>query len=169
MIVSDAGQAKVFVINIVFGMLCIMLYDVLGVCVNRAERSKKFVVLTDCVYLVGAFVLMLFASVKYNLGAFRYYQVMALLSGMLLYKAIFSHIVKKVAAVLSGVSVYIFKLLFALIRKPVMLLLRALFTVTDAAENRIIFFCHKAKRRADKVKLKNKRKQKNVKKRLEMI
>lgn len=169
MIVSDEGQAKVFLINIIFGMLCIFLFDIFRVPMKRWGKTKCAVMLLDGLYILSVFSLILFSMVKYNLGALRYYQIFALGTGMLLYKAVLSSFFQKVIEKSAKAGGRIFKTLLKLVWKPVSLFLRCVFSLGAFVEEKLIQTFGKIKKKALKVKLKQHKKKKTVKKRLKMI
>ena len=169
MIVSDEGQAKVFLIYIALGMLCIILADCFFVLRRRFGKTKLRVNVLDGVYYVIAFGLILYAGVRFNFGALRYYQLFALGIGMLLQKLLFSKLTR---IAFDAVLVLFLKLAACIIRvlwKITAFVLRGVFFVTDFFEQKTMRVCHKVKRYGDKVKVKRQKKKKTVKKRLRMI
>ncbi len=169
MIVSDEGQAKVFFINILFGMLCILLFDIFRIPMKRWGKTKSAVILLDGLYILSVFSLILFSMVRYNLGALRYYQVFALGAGMLLYKAILSDFLQKVIEKSVKLGNKFLIALLKMLWKPVSLFLRCVFSVGAFVETKLVQLASKMKKKAKKVKLKKQKKKKTVKKRLKMI
>ncbi len=169
MIVSDEGQAKVFLIYILFGMLCIMLADFFYVIRKHSGGSKVKINVLDAVYYTIIFLLILYAGVRFNFGALRYYQLFALVLGMAVHKLLFSKISRKVFEFLLAIFIRLAIVLIKIVWKAVAFVLRCFFSVTEFLERKIMRVCHKAKRYADKVKVKRRKKKKTVKKRLKMI
>lgn len=169
MIVSDEGQAKVFLIYILFGMLCIILADCFCVLRGHFGTTKARVNLLDALYYLTAFVMILYAGVRFNFGALRYYQFFALGIGMVLQKLLFSHVTR---IVFDFVLVFVLRIAGCLLRimwKIIMTVLKGVFAVTDFCEQKILQMCRKVKKYRDKVKVKRQKKKKTVKKRLKMI
>lgn len=169
MIVSDEGQARVFLIYILFGIGCIMLSDLFGIFIKRFGSTRARVNMLDILYFAMAFCLILYAGVKFNFGALRYYQLFGLVIGMVMQKLLFSGICRKGFEVLVSVCISIGRLVIRNIWRIISLTLHLVFTMTDFIEDKIMFFCRKASARAKKVKMKKAKKKKTVKKRLEMI
>lgn len=169
MIVSDEGQAKVFLIYILFGIICIALADLFYVLRKKFAVTNVSVNMLDGIYYIMAFALILYAGVKFNFGAVRYYQIFALVTGMVIHKLLFSGILRKVLEILLTVLFGFMKKLVRITAKCVMFVLRGLFSFTGFFERKIIKVCHKAKKYVIKVNVKRKKKKKTVKKRLKMI
>lgn len=169
MIVSDEGQAKVFLIYILFGMLCIMLSDLFFVLKKRFGVSGAKANILDGIYYILVFLIILYAGVHFNLGALRYYQIMALLLGMAIYKLFFSRMFVKVIEFAVNALLNIAGFVFKCIWKAVEFVLRGFFSFAEFFEGNIMRVCHKVRRYADKVKVKREKKKKTVKKRLKMI
>lgn len=169
MIVSDAGQGRVFLINIGFGVLCVILFDMFYIFVKRYGASRRRVLLFDGVYILITFCLVLFSAVKYNMGALRYYQFLGIIAGALLWWLCFSgierRIMEKLFILFRGTAVLMLKVL----KLPILLTLRIIFTPIVYFEGKILSLFNKMIKKAKKVKIKSKNKKKTVKKRLEMI
>lgn len=169
MIVSDMGQAKVFLIYILFGMLCVMLFDLFRVLTKRCGTTKLKVNILDGLYFLIAFCIILYAGVRFNLGALRYYQVFGLLIGMAVHKMLFSGIDRKLFELGFTVGGKLIRFIVKVLWAPVSWVLRLGFSLTEFIEEKILYVCHKLNRRAKKMKIKNQKKKKTVKKRLKMI
>ncbi|MBR5535875.1 MAG: hypothetical protein IKU60_04420 [Clostridia bacterium] len=169
MIVSDEGQARVFLIYIIFGIICIMLSDLFRVVIKRFGATRVKINIFDTVYFFITFCLILYAGVKFNFGALRYYQLFGLVLGMAVQKLLLSEVCERVFDFLLSVFLKVFGFVLKIIRKAVMLVLRLIFTVTEYIEGKIMIICHKLAVRAKKVKIKKEKKKKTVKKRLKMI
>lgn len=169
MIVSDEGQAKVFLIYILFGMLCIMLSNLFFVLKKRFGVSGVKINILDGIYYILVFLIIFYAGVRFNLGALRYYQIMALLLGMAIYKLFFSRMVVKVIELAVNALLKLTGFVFKCIWRAVEFVLRGFFSLAEFFERKIMRVCHKARRYTDKVKVKREKKKKTVKKRLKMI
>lgn len=169
MIVSDTGQARVFLIYIIFGMMCVALYDLFYVLSKRYGKTKLLLNLFDVCYLASTFCLLLFAGVRFNLGALRYYQIFGLLAGICFHRGLFSKMEKKLFDLLLTLGGKITRFAVRLLWRPVSFLLRGVFSLIDFIEDRLIFMCHKLNNRAKKVKTKSCKKKKTVKKRVKLI
>lgn len=169
MIVSDGGQAKVFLIYILFGIGCMLLSDLFYVFRKYLGTTKWQINILDALYFVAAFFLVLYAGVKFNLGALRYYQIFGLAGGMAIHKLLFSILCRKCLDTFFVAAVKCGAFLARLSWKAACFILGCLFAVTDFFEAKIIRWCHKAKKRTKKVKMKRQKQRKTVKKRLKMI
>lgn len=169
MIVSDGGQAKVFLIYILFGIGCMLLSDLFYVFRKYLGNTKWQINVLDALYFVAAFFLVLYAGVKFNLGALRYYQLFGLAGGMAIHKLMFSILCRKCLDILFVAAVKCTAFFAKRLWKAAAFILGCLFSVTDFFEAKTLRWCHKAKKRAKKVKIKKQKQQKTVKKRLKMI
>ena len=169
MIVSDVGQARVFLINIAFGVICIMLFDMFGAIVKKYGKTAFVINAVDIIYFSIAFLIIFYAVVKFNFGALRYYQIMGLLLGMVVWYTLFSRIERKVFSYLIEKAIVLTKLCTKCICKPIMFVLRVILTPLVYIETKFVKLSEKLKRRKEKI-IKNRRKtQKSVKKRRKMI
>lgn len=169
MIVSDAGQARVFLINIVFGIVCIMLFDLFGVIVKKCGKTTFVINAADIIYFSIAFLLIFYAGVKFNFGALRYYQIMGLLLGMVVWYTLFSRIERKVFSYLIEKAVILIKLCTKCIYAPIMFVLRVILTPLVYVETKFVKLLEKVKRKKEKIIKNRKKTKKSVKKRREMI
>lgn len=166
MIVSDAGQARVFFINIAFGIACVILYDFFSVVTKKYVKSSLMINLVDVLYFAMAFLIIFFAGVKYNFGALRYYQIMGLLFGMGVWYGFFSRIDEIVFEYFTEKFLVLAKLCGKIIYKPTMFSLRVLVTPIAFAEEKTLAFFGKLKRkRAKVIKRREKIKKTNIKRR----
>ncbi len=169
MIVSDSAQARVFLIYVLVGIGCIMLSDCFFVLRKYFGKGKWHTNLIDAIYFLLAFLLVLYAGVRFNLGAFRYYQLMGLLMGMAIQKLMLSAVCRTVFDVMFVFTVRCTACVAGFLWKGAAFVLGLFFQTTDFVENKTLHFCKKVKKRATKVKLKKQKGQKTVKKRLKMI
>ncbi len=169
MIVSDAGQARVFLINIAFGIICIMLFDLFGAIVKRYGKTAFIINAVDIVYFSIAFLLILYAGVKFNFGALRYYQIMGLILGMTVWYVLFSRVERKFFSYLMDKALIMAKLCLKCIYAPIMLVLRLILTPLMYIETKFVKLSEKLKRKQEKIKNNRRKTQKNVKKRRKML
>lgn len=169
MIVSDEGQARVFVIYILFGMLCIALADCFWVLRGHFGTTRARVNILDGLYYIIAFVIILYAGVKYNFGALRYYQLFALGIGMMVQKLVLSHITRRIFDFVLVYTLRAAAWVLRLVWRIVMIFLKGAFAFTDFCEQKMLRYGHKVKKYHDKVKIKRQKNKKTVKKRLRMI
>ena len=169
MIVSDGGQAKVFLLYILFGIGCMLLSDLFYVFRKYFGNTRLKINILDALYFALAFLLVLYAGVKFNLGALRYYQLFGLVGGMVIYKLLFSTMCRKYLDALFIAVLKCSAFLARCLWKAAAFVLGCLFSVTDFFEAKTLKWCHKAKKRAGKVKIKRQKQRKTVKKRLKMI
>ncbi len=168
MTVSPVGQGRVFLINILFGMLCVILFDFFWVLRRRYGKSIVIINAMDGIYFVIAFALVLFAGVKFNFGALRYYQIIGLFMGMGI-QSLFSRLTRRILEKLYGFLVRIIKIFGKLIIKPNLFILRLVLSPLCFFENQAIRLSSKIHKKYNKVKLKRIKKKKTVKKRIKMI
>ncbi len=169
MIVSDAGQARVFFINIAFGIVCVMLYDLFSVLRKKYIKSQLGINISDTAYFAMAFLIIFYAGVKYNFGALRYYQIMGLLFGMGVWYGFFSRSDEIVFEYLTEKIVLLAKVCAKIIYKPTMLVLRIIITPIAFAEEKTVAFFAKLNRKKAKVMKRRKKIKKTNKKRRKMI
>lgn len=169
MIVSDEGQARVFLIFILFGMLCVMLADFFYVLRMRYGRTKAQVNLLDALFYSFAFLIILYAGVRFNFGALRYYQIFALGIGMIAHKLVFSNAERKAFDVIVAFVIKCVTIVLKITWKIIAFLLRGFFACVDCFEQKIMHACHKVMKYRGKVKKKRQKMKKTVKKRLRMI
>lgn len=169
MIVSDSAQARVFLIYILVGAMCIMLSDCFYVFRKYFGKRKWHINLIDAIYFVLAFILVLYAGVRFNMGALRYYQLMGLLLGMAMQKLLLSRVCRNLFDVFFVFTVRCAARLAGFVWKGAVFVLGLFFSATDFIEHKTLHFCKKVKKRATKVKIKKQKQHKTVKKRLKMI
>ena len=168
MIVSSVGQGKVFLLNILFGMLCVLIFDFFYVLRKKYGRNTIIINALDGIYFLLAFLLVLYAGVKFNFGALRYYQLTGLMIGGCI-QYLFSPVVRKqlvkVYDVLCKIGLFAMKITI----KPAIFILRLLLTPACFIENKTIKMGEKLAKRYKKVKEKGIKAKKTVKKRIKMI
>ncbi len=169
MIVSDMGQARVFLINILFGMLCVAIYDLFYIVANRCIKGRLWTNLTDAIYLFVTFCALLYAGIKFNLGALRYYQIFGLLAGIFIQSSVFSKVERKLFDFLFKAAGKGMLFIVRCVWFPVSFVLRGIFTFTEFLEDKAVYVGHKINKKVKKVKIKNTKKKKTVKKRFKMI
>lgn len=169
MIVSDAGQARVFIINILVGMLCVVLFDFFGALVKRYGKSPLIINLMDIGLYITVFCLVLFAGVKFNFGALRYYQIIGIGLGCIIHKCLFSKVEKKLFEKLLVIFEKGIKLVKKLISVPLIFILRIVFTPVVFVENKLMNMSSKCKKKLAKANKKRKKTKKNIKKRMKML
>ena len=169
MIVSDAGQAKVFLINVLCGMFCVGLFDLFAVTLKSKKRGILWLNAVDAIYYLVAFVLVFYVGIKYNFGAFRYYQLCGLLLGIFLHVFLFSKIERKIFDALFRIIKKTISILKKITLKPLLFILRVIMTPILFGEGKILDAAHKCKKR---IKMEDKRKEKvkkTIKKRIKML
>ncbi len=169
MMVSDSGQARVFLINIAFGIICVMLFDLFGAIVKKYGKTTFIINAVDIVYFSIAFLLILYAGVKFNFGALRYYQIMGLLLGAGVWYALFSRFERKVFAYLIEKGIILAKMCMKCICVPIIFVLRVILTPLVYIETKFVKLSEKLKRTKEKIIKNRKKTQKSMKKRSKMI
>lgn len=168
MIVSDAGQGKVFLLNILFGMLCVILFDFFYVLRQRYGKNIIIINALDGLYFVLAFLIILFAGVKFNFGALRYYQILGLGIGIL-FQSLFSRLTRRILSALYSAVLVLIKTLKKILVKPWLFLLRLILSPLCFLEQKSIKAWEKTVKKQNKLKIKREKKKKTVKKRIKMI
>lgn len=168
MIVSSLGQGRVFLLNVLFGMLCVIIFDFFYVLRRRYGKNIIIINALDGMYFIIAFLIILFAGVKYNFGAVRYYQIIGLLIGIL-FQSLFSGINRRFLWALYDIAAKIVKTLKKLLLKPLIFLLRIILSPLYFLEEKSISFARKVAKRRKKRKNIRKKNKKTVKKRIKMI
>ena len=168
MTVSSIGQGKVFLINILFGMLCVILFDLFYVI--RKKYGKNIVIINalDGLYFISAFFILLFAGIKFNFGALRYYQIIGIIVGIL-FQSLFSGTSRKVLEKIYNICVKISKIVKKVIVKPWLFILRLILSPLYFFEEKSIQIGDKIAKRQKKIKNRRRKKKKTVKKRIKMI
>lgn len=169
MIVSDYGQARVFVINVIFGIMCVVFFDFCSAMGKRYGKTTIVINIIDLLYYLCAFAAIFYAGVKYNFGAFRYYQLLGLLLGMVGWYVLFSRMERRLMLFLTDKIIIIFKTVAKALLKPVLFLVRLVFTPLVYAEEQEIKMSKKINKRLEKIAKKRKKSTENVKKRLKMM
>ena len=168
MTVSPTGQGKVFLINICFGLVCILLFDFIYVVRKKHNIGKAITNILDAVYFLVVFFAVLYANIKFNFGAVRYYQFMGLLAGSVT-GLFFSSVTRKVLEKIYQGFLKCVKFAIKLVYKPVMFLLRVVLSPLFFFEAKMISMGEKVSKRCKKLKIKRKKSAETVKKRIKMI
>ena len=168
MIVSTIGQGRVFLLNILFGMLCMLIFDFFYVLRQRYGKNIIIINALDGLYFIVAFLLILFAGVKYNFGALRYYQIIGILVGIL-FQSLFSGINRKILGAVYDVGAKVCKVIQKILVKPWIFLLRLILSPLCFLEEKYISFTKKLAKKRKKLKNVKKKNKKTVKKRIKMI
>lgn len=169
MTVSDAGQAKVFLLNILFGIICVVIFDFFRALRRRGGKNSLYENVIDAVSFGCIFFLLLFVGVKYNFGAMRYYQIMGLCIGAFLNILLlsrfevrfFEHMLSFFAATgRFGAKAALF---------PLLLIVKILAPPLLAFENAVLRFCAFLRRKSAQVGRKRLKNKKIIKKRMKML
>lgn len=168
MTVSPVGQGKVFLVNILFGMLCVILFDLFWVLRKKWGKTIVIINILDGVYFLIAFLVILFAGVKFNFGALRYYQIIGLLTGAAI-QSFFSLFARKILEKAYDIALRIIRIVLKGIIKPCVFLLQLVLSPIVYIEDVIMRLSGKINRKYKKVKAKGAKKKKTVKKRIKMI
>ena len=169
MIVSDTGQARVFLINIIFGILCVVLFDVFYVLTKKYGNTKLKTNLFDICCFAVIFCVLFFAGVKYNFGALRYYQILGIGAGVVFWGLVVS---SKERFVIEKLYEFLCKAVKVLVKigiAPILLLIKIIFVPIDRFEKGTIKIGEKYAKKIEKYKKRRKKHNKTVKKRLKML
>lgn len=123
-------QLFLFIVFFIVGGVFALLYDALKVSGKFAPRWSFFVVLKDIVFWLVVTVTMFCVCLKFNDGEFRFYMLIGVVSGALLYFKTISRLVvlvlgfiadciKKTISVVFGILLFPVKVLVKIINKPV--------------------------------------------------
>ncbi len=169
MMVSDPAQAKVFGINILFGMALVMIYDIFRAVRRTGGKSGLYVNLMDITYFVFAFFAIFFAGVKYNFGALRYYQIMGLLAGAFIQIALFSRFEVRLFEALIKAGKAAVKFLIKVVLFIPIRVIRLLIAVSDFLEEKTVSIFNWAARKRNERRKKKQKNKKIIKKRIKML
>lgn len=169
MTVSDSAQGRVFLISLIVGVLCVVLFDVFYVIRHRTKNNKLIVNALDFLYLIIAFLLVFVTGVKVNFGAVRYYQLIGIAIGVVVYHKLFSKIERFLLGKILDFSIVLICFIAKLIYKPIMLVMRLLATFAKLFEDKTIKTMTTLKKIRKKRALKREKNKKTVKKRLKMM
>lgn len=169
MTVSDAGQAKVFLINVLFGMAFVLIFDFFRALRRRHRGSALYANLLDAVYFIAAFFPVLFLSLKFNFGAVRYYQLMGLFMGAFLHILIFSRFEVKIFERVIALSAAAAKTALRTALFPPVLIIRLTAAPLLAIERKIIEFFDKISDKRKVMRKKRRQNKKILKKRIKMM
>lgn len=169
MTVSDGGQAKIFLINILFGMACVLIFDLFRALRRHRAGSDVYANVLDALFFLTAFLLVLFASLKFNFGAMRYYQIFALAAGAFLQLALFSPFEVRLFEKMLAAGEKAIRFSLRLLLKPFVFALGLAAPLFLAFERAVMTFFSKISKKRIQVKRKRLQKKKILKKRRKMI
>lgn len=167
--VSDEGQMRVFLLYIALGVICVAVYDMFRVIAKRYAKNALMENAVDICCFSAVFVLILAAGIKYNFGAFRYYQMLGLALGITAGVVLLSRIVRKAFDILLSAGEKTAAILTKIIKAPCMLILRGFFTVLLLFEDKVMKIFVKLKKVLAKLNKKREKRKKNLKKRIKML
>lgn len=169
MAVSVSGQVRVFLLSVLLGMLCVLLFDVFAVMRKRYGKNTVIINVIDGIYFLLAFLVVWYGGIKNNFGAIRYYQIIGILLGIGLHVLLFSKIERRVIAWLWQFFATVLRCAVRLLYKPCLFLLRVFASVTVFSEDKLIKLGKKCAKVREKHRLKKKKIKKTVKKRMKMM
>ncbi len=160
--VSSSHQIYVFLLFILLGIVCGVIFDT-----QRFFRKKFFAgtvrtTIEDVVFALFCVGIMLASSFMFNNGEIRYYQGMGALSGILFYTAFLSSVFQKILSVLFGVTE---KLIIRPIVKTAFFLGRPVKKFALNVKRHLA----RAKRKLASVRKSAKKRKKIIKKRIKML
>lgn len=160
--VSSTHQMYVFLLFVIMGILCGMIFDT-----QRFFRKKIFAgairtTIEDIVFAILSIGIMIGASFILNNGEMRYYQYMGAISGMLFYVAFLSRIFQKIISVCCVVAEKIF---IAPVVKILTFFMKIIKKITHIFKRRF----SRIKRKVDSIKRQAKKRGKIIKKRIKML
>lgn len=167
--VSDSAQAGVFLINILFGMICILIYDIFRAMRHIWGKSTVSTNIFDIIYFAVSFCVVFTAGIKYNFGALRYYQIMGLIAGAAIQILLFSRYEVKLCEILIKGAVFLIKAVLKVILFLPLLLIRAAASLLGFLEEKTMDFCDKTAVRMAKRGRKKRKNKKIIKKRIKML
>jgi spore cortex biosynthesis protein YabQ len=169
MTVSDSAQAKIFLINILFGMICVFIFDFFRALRRRHRDNAIYANVTDALCFIAIFFIVIFAGIKYNFGAIRYYQLMGLFFGAFLHLLMFSRFEVRAIEVVINKTVKIFKFILKALTRPILFILRTVTAPFFLMEKNLMNGFAKLRRKAVKNKRKKAQNSKIMKKRIKMM
>ncbi|MGM9550687.1 MAG: spore cortex biosynthesis protein YabQ [Clostridia bacterium] len=167
--VSDLAQGRVFLISVLVGILCVVLFDIVWVIRKHYGKNVIVVNIFDAIYFLVVFLILFYTGVKYNFGALRYYQMIGILMGMLFQYFVFSSLERKILDKILTLLLKFIRIIFKIIYTPLMFILRIMSTIAELFETKIIKKASKINKTRKKLALKREKNKKTVKKRIQMI
>lgn len=169
MTVSDVGQARVFLINVLFGMACVLVFDFFRALRRKHKENVVYANVLDAIYFIAAFFMVLFASLKFNFGAVRYYQILGLMIGAFLHILLFSRFEVRIFEYIITAAETGAKLILHIVLCPFIFIMKLIIPLLLAFErNSMKFFAKIAKKRGA-IKKKKRQNKKILKKRIKMM
>ena len=160
MTVSSAQQMNVFLICILAGVFCGMVFD-FERSIRKIYGSRKVgVVIEDAVFAAICTIILIAAGYRFNSGEIRYYQILGTACGALFYASFFSRLFMRLFC-------FIHKVFIRIVLKPIFLIgkktahgFKRIFTLVSKFFKRIIRKCFKI---AKKISTNKKRLKKRIK------
>ena len=128
MTVSSTHQMNVFLICILAGAICAMVFD-FERSIRKIYGSKKVgVVIEDAFFAAICAMILIAAGYWFNNGEIRYYQILAAVCGALFYASFFSRFFMKLFCCMHKVFIRIILKPIFLVCKKTMQVLKRIFT-----------------------------------------
>ncbi len=169
MTVSDAGQARVFLINVLFGMACVLIFDFFRALRRRHKESAVYANVLDAIYFTAAFLLVLFASLRFNFGAVRYYQLLGLMIGAFLHILLFSRFEVRIFGHIIAAAQAGARLVLHIALCPFIFIMKLIIPPLLAFERNSMRFFGKIAKKRGAIKEKKRQNKKILKKRIKML
>lgn len=169
MTVSDAGQARVFLINVLCGMACVLIFDFFRALRRRHVGNAVYANVLDAVYFIAALFPVLFISLRFNFGAVRYYQIMGLLLGAFLHILLFSRFEVRIFERITAALAVGAKIILHAALCPIILILKLIIPPLLAFERAIMKIFAKISKKRESIKKKKRQNKKILKKRIKMM
>lgn len=110
------AELRFFGTSVVWGMLLLVIYDLLRIIRRVVKHNNFFVALQDILYWVTCSLLIFIMMYRQNNGIIRGFSILAMLLGMLIYHSLLSeYVVNAISTILNTIIRYIGKLIHLII------------------------------------------------------
>ena len=162
MTVSSGEQMNVFVFSLLAGIICGIVFDWMRSCRKIFGCGKFSLVFQDVLFSVVCAVMAAGVCFLYNKGRVRYYEILGILSGALIYAAVMSRLFM---LCFCGINTAVVKIFIRPLVKTVYFVIKKILRIRNGILK--LFGKFETFLRKTAKKLSNKRK--NLKKRIKML
>ena len=130
MILSLNEQANLFIMTVIIGSTIGFIYDIIRIIRLMIKHPKFIINLEDGIYWIFVAALMFYIMLNKNSGEIRFFNLLGVFIGMILYLLTLSRIIMKVSSQIINIIHYIlnlfitiiftpFKLIYIIFKKPI--------------------------------------------------
>ena len=162
MIVSSTHQIKVFLICIITGILCGMLFDFQRSLRKIYGGGNISTAVNDFAFICACTALAIFSGLRFNSGEIRYYQILGAVCGVLIYAALIS-------SFMLTLFCFVNRMIMKIIIFPIAFICRFIFRKLKAIFLKLMLGMKKQKKLFKKFSVFISNSKKRLKKRLKML